>query len=291
MRAILLSLAMSAALACSCAIAGDQAPNERIQTDKSFRSTLTYVFAYRLYWMPFLIAKPAFGEWSGAEDGSLAPLLGTKIHGKLLKGGDVYWVEFKDLSHSKLRYIGLKKAEDGKWESGMFERKEPLETIDEDYEFEIPLSFPHIASKFSDNAEPIIERLRTELENAVAEMPDASAGENHFFIGPFAKCVFNERVYIYWVEKKEILRVKPFAHGNDIATWRRLDFDRETLTYADTGMFIPDDKLKDDNDTQFGKSEITHRLSWSNVIVANCVRDGRLITVIKKTPPAPGSKP
>jgi len=167
-----------------------------------------------------------------------------------------------------------------------FEFTKPSETISSDFEFKVPLDFLHIASAFDDTAKATMGKLSIALETMLNETDEAPIGENHFFIGPFTRRTPLYRYYVYWFEKKEkeFLSLRPLDKDKDISEWDSVDFRDETLEYADTGMILFDNNSKDSEDTQTLKTEIARRFAWSNHVVANCVRDGKLITVVKHPP-------
>jgi len=265
-----------------------------IISDKSFSEALTYSFSASLYWNSEVLMTPLFKEWGLEKEYIMNPsMLEKTVSGKLTKRGkNTYCLDLGNELPSAFRCLELTRMQNGEWglADQSIEDSNALETtISENYEFEIPVDFMSRAAKFDDGAKPILKALEVALGNVVSQIKDAPAGENHIYVGPFRSSMFPGDLYIYWVEKKERLIPTPIRSISELEKWDAADFTEASLDYSETGMFLPDKSLPDSPTVQLNKRIITTRLFDSNAVVANCVRDGKLITVTKR-PPSQWSK-
>ena len=290
MRSALLSIFISALLASICHGGEKAALHENLASDKGFRDALTYYFAKELYWSPWLISSPLFEEW-GFQEGYRMPtsFIGKNISGKILRYGDLYCVDFGKALPKSLRQIGLCKQQNGEWgyDYSNFKNKKPDEVVCENYKFKIPVDYTSIASKSYEDTIQIVKSIKVFLEKYVAQY-DCPAGEKHFFISPLRKLTFPHSFHIYYVEGQKFIYIKKATTPEEIENLDYTGFYEESLSYQDGCLFVTYNDSPDDFDTQFEKRVLTGRAD-SNVIVANCVRDGKLITVTKR-PPSQWSK-
>jgi hypothetical protein len=258
---------------------------DQIRFDKSFRDALTYRFALELYWKHWLIASPLFDEWGAPKKTRMtASLIGKTISGKVLRYGNTYCIDFGDSLPEHLRNIGLLRNQNGEWSNAHsnLKDKKPGEVICGKYDFKIPVDFPSIAAKTDASTEQMLNDLKISLDNFVNESC-CPPGEKHFFISPLNKFTFPDFLTIYYVEEKTLMWVRENIPFKEISCLQYDDFSDDTLLHVDAELFVAYHNSPDDADTQLEKRILTGR-AYSNVTVANCVRDGKLITVVKRPP-------
>ena len=264
------------------------AGSDPIFSDKSYFAAVAYDLSSRLYWKIYPFTDDSLEYDKTADGWQVYKLLGTRIYGDVYKQGNTYGVIFdSSLPYPFYYATTLKQGANSIWLRSAFGDAPPKEKLPGRYAIDIPANFVDVASEFDDYANATMEKLPKALKRLVDDEENAPLGENHLYVGPFKSCVFPEGIHIYWKEMQADVIARPIDHSLDIADWPSHYFKVTTFIYAETPKSAPLKAVPNYDE----KSAFYSRYSNSNVIVANCVRDGRLITIIKKTPPAPASKP
>jgi hypothetical protein len=147
------------------------------------------------------------------------------------------------------------------------------ETVCENYEFAAPTDFISVAAKFGPGTEPLIEKVKKELNRL---LEDAEPGWNNFFVGPFRAYMFPCGLRIYWVERRMII------------DWR---YRGDNLEINSFNLFpLEENSFKDDTELSSIGHALKVRVETENAVIANCVRDGRLIAIEKKDTENPEDK-
>jgi len=239
---------------------------------KRFYDIVNYKFARMLYMTEYSFVNENF-EYSPESDGAkIYPKLGQKIYAIIckLKGG--YFVEFKDMPSPCDSITISDDIGKGYYDIAGGPRTDHPIFLCNNFEFVVPENFIEIASKFGNNADGVITKLEESLFRMLQKDRFASKGLHHFYVMPFNE--YSMYLEIYWVEKKAIVYTKPIDPKKDLGERDFVDFKIDSLKFDENyGMVV---SKKEEN-----IHRILTRFHFSNVRIANAVRDGKLISLEK----------